>query len=357
MPTRGGKPPMSARRVELVHGGSGVPRARRASKLTSSGNSSRTQELQQPEEPVGVVFERRRAQEQDVTAQGRDRRDRAPAGLAGVARRAPEPLRFVHDQEVDARLHRLVGQLRALRSSISSAITARRCTSNGLKSGPKSRATSARRCASSSVKTWWYFRHSSPSHWTVSASGATTRQRSTFPACTSRFRMSARLDGLAEADFVGEQPAHGVAGARALRDVELVREEPDASAEERAEAVGFAKAQEAQDVEARHEVLDVVEIAEGETFEEGAFELERPQFVGRRGVPVREPQRPIREARRDRRVLEGGGDSDRPAGTQIDGNQRIGVGGQPQRRRPSAGTRRRALDRRAPSRVRSPARD
>ena len=40
MPTRGGKPPMSARRVELVHGGRGVARARRASKLTSSGNSS-----------------------------------------------------------------------------------------------------------------------------------------------------------------------------------------------------------------------------------------------------------------------------------------------------------------------------
>ena len=40
MPTRGGKPPMSARRVELVHGGRGVARASRASKLTSSGNSS-----------------------------------------------------------------------------------------------------------------------------------------------------------------------------------------------------------------------------------------------------------------------------------------------------------------------------
>ena len=50
------------------------------------------------------------------------------------------------------------------------------------------------------------------------------------------------LDGLSEADLVGEQPAHGIAGARPLRDVELVREEPDASAEERAQAVGFAKA-------------------------------------------------------------------------------------------------------------------
>ena len=88
--------------------------ARRASKLTSSGNSSRTQELEQPEEPVGVVFERGRAQEQHVTTQARDRRDRAPAGVARVARRTAESLRFVHDQQVDSRAHRLVGQLRAL---------------------------------------------------------------------------------------------------------------------------------------------------------------------------------------------------------------------------------------------------
>ena len=49
-----------------------------------------------------------------MAAQGRDRRDRAPAGLAGMARRAAEPLRFVHHQQIDARRHRLLGQLRAL---------------------------------------------------------------------------------------------------------------------------------------------------------------------------------------------------------------------------------------------------
>ena len=115
--------------------------------------------------------------------------------------------------------------------------------------------------------------------------------------------MSDGFDGLPEADFVGEQPAHGVAGARPLRDVELVREEPDASAEKRAQAVGFAKGQEVQDVQAGHEILDVVEIAQGEALEERAFELQRPQLVGRRRAPVREPQRPVRESRRDRRFL------------------------------------------------------
>ena len=38
--TRGGNPPMSTRRVALVHAGSGTPDASRASKSVSSGNSS-----------------------------------------------------------------------------------------------------------------------------------------------------------------------------------------------------------------------------------------------------------------------------------------------------------------------------
>ncbi len=78
---------------------------------------------------------------------------------------------------------------RGCATSVSSAITARRWTSNGLKPGPWSRATSASRASSSSTKTWWYLRHSSPSHWTVSVSGATTRQRSARPVRSRRLRI------------------------------------------------------------------------------------------------------------------------------------------------------------------------
>ena len=117
MPTRGGKPPISARRVELVHGGRGVPRDEARFETHVLGKVLRTEKLKQPEESVGIVFERRGAQEQDVTAEGRDGRDRPPAGLARVALRAPESLCFVHDKQIDARSHRLVGQLRALRSA------------------------------------------------------------------------------------------------------------------------------------------------------------------------------------------------------------------------------------------------
>ena len=53
-----------------------------------------------------------------MTTQARDRRDRPPAGLAGVAGRSAESLCFVHHEEIDSRGHRLVGQLRAFRQHL-----------------------------------------------------------------------------------------------------------------------------------------------------------------------------------------------------------------------------------------------
>ena len=117
MPTRGGKPPMSARRVELVHGGSGVPCGEARLDAHVLRKVLRPQQLQQPEEPVRVVFERRRAQQQHVAAERRDRRNRAPGRIAGMARRTPQTLRLVDDQQIDAGAHRLLGQLRAARSA------------------------------------------------------------------------------------------------------------------------------------------------------------------------------------------------------------------------------------------------
>ena len=159
------------RRVELVHGGSGTPRREPRLDVRALGKLVRPQQLQQPEEAVRIVFERRRAEQQDVPAERRDRRDGAIRRLARMSGRPPQPLRLVDDQQIDARGDRLRRSARGRSTSVSSAITARRWTSNGLKPAPKSCATSARRGGSSSVNTWWYLRHSSPSHCTVSASG------------------------------------------------------------------------------------------------------------------------------------------------------------------------------------------
>ena len=117
MPTRGGSPPMSTRRVELVHGGSGRAARRAGPRSRLLGKLLRPQQLQQPEESVRVVFERRRAQEQHVAAEGGDRRDRPPRRLAGMSRRPSQPLRLVHDEQIDAGRHGLRAQLADARSA------------------------------------------------------------------------------------------------------------------------------------------------------------------------------------------------------------------------------------------------
>ena len=58
-----------------------------------------------------IVLERRRAEQQDVPPERGDWRDRAVLGLARMSGRAPQPVRFVHDEEIDARRHRLPRQL------------------------------------------------------------------------------------------------------------------------------------------------------------------------------------------------------------------------------------------------------
>src|SRR4029079_9044754 len=74
----------------------------------------RPQELQQPEEPVRVVYERRGAQEQDVPAKRGNRGYGAPGSVAGVAGWPFEVLCLVHHEQVDPGAHSLRGELRTL---------------------------------------------------------------------------------------------------------------------------------------------------------------------------------------------------------------------------------------------------
>jgi hypothetical protein len=138
------------------------------------------------------------------------------------------------------------------------------------------------------------------------------------------------LDGFAEADFVGEQPAHRIAGTRALGDIQLVREQADAAAEKRAQTVCFAKRQEVEDVQTDGEVLEIIDIAQRKSIEERAFEFERPQRVRRSRSSIRQPQGPVSEPRSDGRLLAGFDDANGTSAAQIDRDQRVGAGGEPQ---------------------------
>ena len=188
--TRGGSPPMSTRRVELVHGGSGTPDASRASTSSGSGNSSGRSSCSSRKKPCA-------SSSSGVALSSSTWRPSAAIGATARYSGSPGCPRRRRSRCASSTTSRSMPAATACpvssgrSTSVSSATTARRWTSNGLKPAPKSRATSARRGASSSVNTWWYLRHSSPSHCTVSVSGATTRQRSIVRVCSSRFMISA----------------------------------------------------------------------------------------------------------------------------------------------------------------------
>jgi hypothetical protein len=104
-----------------------------------------------------------------------------------------------------------------------------------------------------------------------------------------------RLDGLTEADFVGQQPTNRVGAARAFRDVKLVGEQSHAPAQERAQVIGLANRQQVQDVHPRDEVLNIVELTRNQLLEQGAFEFKGPQRVCGLGAAVDQHEQPIRQ--------------------------------------------------------------
>jgi hypothetical protein len=311
MPTRGGKPPMSARRVELVHGGSG--RGEREARLETQvlGELLRTQQLQQPEKPVGVVFERGRAEQQHVTPSPAIGAIARQPGVAGVARTAAEPLGFVHDEEIDARSHRLAGQLRPFDEHLQRDHRADVGVER-VEVGAEVARHVGEALRIEEREHLVIFPPELTEPLTVSVSGATTRQRFDLPCVHQPIQDERGLDGLSEADFVGEQPTHGIAGARALRDVELVGKEPDASAEEGAQAVGFAKGQRgagcpggSRNPRRRRDRPRRVRSRSAPSSSTGH------SAVRRRRAPVRKSPRPVLELRDDRRFLTSLGDPDR----------------------------------------------
>jgi len=128
----------------------------------------------------------------------------------------------------------------------------------------------------------------------------------------------AGLDGLAQADLVREEPAHGIGGAGPLRGVELMREEADAAPEERAQAARLTQGREVQRVQADREVRQRVDRARGEALDEGGRGVEWPRILlghGHQGVAGlgQAQARAVRELDHDRAFL----DLDHAADTEL----------------------------------------
>ena len=276
---------MSTRRVELVQGGSGVARGETGFESSLLGKLLRSQELKQAEEPVRVVFERGRAQEQHVPVRGGDRRHRSPGWLAGMSWWPSQPLCLVHDEQIDPRRHRLRGQLgpggQRLEGDHRPPVQlegVEPLTEVALDVGEAPIVEQREDLVILAPQL------AQPLH---GERGRRHHQAAfDLPSVDEMVEDQARLDGLAEPHFVREQPAHRVALRGPLGDVELVRKQPHPSAQERAETVGLADAAQVQDVEPEEQVGSIVGIAQRQAIQQRPFELERPQRVRGLGAAV-----------------------------------------------------------------------
>ena len=255
------------------------------------GKFVRPQQLQQAEEPVRVVLERRRAEQQHVTAERGDRRDGAIFPLARMSAPAPQPLRLVDDEQVDAGGRRLAGQLGPLDQRLERDDRAAMDVER-VEAGPEVAHDigQARRIEQREHLVILAPQLAQPLHRERLGhdhQAAVDRPRVQQPVHDQR-----RFDGLAQPDFVGEQPSHRHPGGGALRDVQLVREQPHAAAEERSETVGLARRQQVQDVQARQEVLGLVDLAVGQPLEQRPVAPRQSRRLGQQRVAARgEPER------------------------------------------------------------------
>ena len=163
------------------------------------------------------------------------------------------------------------------------------------------------------------------------------------------------LDRLAEADLVGEQPAHRVRRGRPLGDVELVREERDAPAEERAEAGRLPDLGEPEPVEPVPERGRPIGLERREPLDGIVGRRERPQEDRVHRAPVGKTHSGRRRCVHDDLAvlafeprLLAGAERQRAQGLVVGRERQVGLGQQERRRRCGA----RPPARRAPARGR-----
>ena len=243
-----------------------------------------------------IVFERRRAEQQDVPPERGDRRNRAIRRPARMPGRTPQPLRLVDDEQVDAGRHRLRGQLRPFDQRLERDHRAAMGVERVEAGAEVARDVGqARRVEQREHLVILAPQLAQPLH----------RQRlgGDDQAALDLLRVQQPVhdqrgfDGLAQPDFVCEQPSHRHPRGRAFRDVQLMREQPDPPTEERSEAARLARREQVQDVEAGQEVFGVVDVARGQPLEQRPVALLRVRRFGHERVAAgREPERGTRSA-------------------------------------------------------------
>ena len=141
----------------------------------------------------------------------------------------------------------------------------------------------------------------------------------------------ARLDRLAEAHFVREEPPHRIGSRRTFGHVQLMREQADASAEKRSQPVRLTRREKLQAFQT-HEQIFAIRFTIRQPFQQRSLEWKRPQLVGAHHTAVGEPKPSVLEGVADRRLLARRRQSNRATAAQLDRDQRIRVVRKPKRR-------------------------
>ena len=172
---------------------------------------------------MGVVFERRRAEQQYVPSERGYRRNRAIWRPAWMPWRAPQTLGLVNDQQVDASRHRLPGELRSFNQRLEcdhrAAMGVERVESGAEVARDVGQA---RRVEEREHLVILAPQLAQPLH--------RQRLRHDDQAALDILCMQQavhdqrRFDGLAQPHFVGEKPPHRHPRGGAFRDVQLMRE-------------------------------------------------------------------------------------------------------------------------------------
>ena len=243
------------------------------------------EQLEQAEEAVRVRLERCRGEQQDVARDAGERRDGAVRVAPGVALRALEAVRLVHDEKVEP------GRLR-------------------LRGKPGGRDEVLERddrvpVRLEGVEAFAVLLHDVLAPLAIEENERLVElavelaepldrerrgrddERPVGPVRAQEAREDeAGFNRLAEAYFVGEEPADGIGRRRALGDVELVRKKRDAPAEEGAEPGRLPDLGEQEAVEPIPERGRAIRLQRGEALEGVVRRREGPEEHRVHGSPV-----------------------------------------------------------------------
>jgi RNA polymerase sigma-70 factor (ECF subfamily) len=238
-----------------------------------------SQELQQAEEAVGVVLERGRAQQHCVARGGGERGGDAVLRIAWMAGRPPQVVGLVNDDDVEAGLHRQLGEPGLLHQCLDGHDHAMM----GIE-----RVESLAVFAVHVLKALFVQQHedlvvlapqlAEPLH---DQGSRGDDERAVGPAPSQQVvQDQAGLDGLAQSDLVGQQPADRVGAGGRLGHVKLVRKEPDAPTEEGAQAVRLAHGSQVQGVQPQGEGVQGVDVTVGQPVAQRVAADLGPEGVG-----------------------------------------------------------------------------